>query len=76
MTEDRIEVIEGIEQRLGLSSKGKPRVMFRPAKKMGATGIREIIRWAQSEPGKYDGGLVTIDDEPAGSCGDLGYCGG
>lgn len=56
----------------------KPRVMFRPAKKMGATGIREIMEWSRSEPGKFrkGQGAVTIDDEPAGHCGDLGYCGG
>ncbi len=36
------------------SSKGKPRTMFRPNKFMGAVGIREIKRWANSDRGKYE----------------------
>lgn len=74
----KVDLIEQIETRLGFTRTGKPRVMFRPAKKMGATGIREIMEWSRSEPGKFRKGqsAVTIDDEPAGSCGDLGFCGG
>lgn len=52
--EKRIAEVERIESELGLSSKGKPRVMFRPAKFMGATGIREVVRWAKSDRGKYN----------------------
>lgn len=76
--DEDIDDIERIEKKLGFSSTGKPRVMFRPAKKMGATGIREIREWARSAPGKYrkGQGAMTIDDEPAGHCGDLGFCGG
>jgi len=72
----KIDFIEDIEQRLGFSRTGKPRVMFRPAKKMGATGIREIVEWAKSAPGKYKKGAYTLDDEAAGNCHDTGYCGG
>lgn len=75
LEEDTIAKVERIETRLGFSGKGKPRVMFRPAKRMGATGIREVIQWAKSERGKYKRG-ANIDDESAGDCGDLGYCGG
>lgn len=76
--DEDIDDIERIEKKLGFSKLGKPRVMFRPAKKMGATGIREIRDWARSAPGKYrkGEGAMTIDDEPAGHCGDAGYCGG
>lgn len=61
--------VERIETDLG----GK-KTMFRPAKKMGATGIREVIRWANAGRGKYR----PLDDGtgPAGpttGC-DGGYC--
>ena len=52
--EARIAQVERIETEMGNTSKGKPRVMFRPAKVMGATGIREVIKWAESERGKYN----------------------
>lgn len=71
----KVEIVAGIETRLGFTRTGKPRVMFRPAKKMGATGIHEIMEWARSKPGRFRKDNVTIDDEPAGDCGDLGYCG-
>lgn len=67
--ESRIAYIEGLEAEMGMTSKGKPRTMFRPYRYMGATGIREIVRWAQSAPGKFD-----IDDGTGGGC-DSGYCG-
>lgn len=66
LTPERIDLIERIEKDLGLSSTGKPKHMFRSNKFMGATGIREIYRWALSRRGKY---------EPPESC-DSGYCGG
>lgn len=74
LEEPTIAKVERIETRLGFSHGGKPRVMYRPAKRMGATGIREVVQWAKSERGKYRRG-VNIDDEPAGDCGDIGYCG-
>ncbi len=55
---------ERIEGELGFTANGKPRVMFRPAKHMGAVGIREIVKWAHSDRGKFkpsrggcDGGM-------------------
>jgi 3'-phosphoadenosine 5'-phosphosulfate sulfotransferase (PAPS reductase)/FAD synthetase len=64
----RIEQIAGIEQSLGLTSKGKPRTMFRPYRYMGATGIHEIVRWAQSKHGKF-----SVDDGTGQDC-TSGYC--
>jgi hypothetical protein len=59
--------VERIEQALGNTRAGKPRVMFRPKPHMGAVGIREICRWANSSRGKY---------EPPRSSGcDSGMCG-
>ncbi len=55
-----------IELDLGHTAAGKPRVMFRPAKHMGAVGIREIYRWAQSGRGEYE--------PPRAGC-DSGMCG-
>lgn len=49
----RIAEIERIEKEMGTTSKGKPRYMFRSAKFMGAEGIREVVKWAESERGKY-----------------------
>lgn len=51
--EKRITDVARVEKELGYTSKGKPRVIFRPAKFMGATGIREVIKWAESERGGY-----------------------
>jgi len=51
--ESNIAEVESIEDEMGLTSNGKPITMFRPAKKMGATGIREVIRWAKAGRGKY-----------------------
>lgn len=65
--EDRIEMIEQFEEELGYTSKGKPRTMFRPANKMGATGIREVIRWAHTEHGKFN---QRVDNCDSGFCWD------
>lgn len=46
-SEGDIAEIEEIEGEIG-------RPMYRPHRHMGATGIREVIRWAQSERGKYN----------------------
>lgn len=76
-TEGDIAKVEGLESELGLTSLGNPRVMFRPAKKMGALGIREIVRWAKSPPGAYDANQGTFDLEESHSGGgcDAGLCG-
>ena len=50
---------------MGFTSKGNPRVMFRPYRHMGATGIREVVKWAHSSRGEY---------EPPSGC-DSGMCG-
>lgn len=44
---------------------GRP--MYRPHRHMGATGIREVIRWAHSERGKYE-------PEPAAETCNSGWC--
>jgi 3'-phosphoadenosine 5'-phosphosulfate sulfotransferase (PAPS reductase)/FAD synthetase len=66
--EPRISQIERLEAKMGYTSKGKPRFMFRPYRFMGARGIREVIRWAFSSPGKYK-------VPPANTQCDSGYCG-
>jgi hypothetical protein len=45
-TEDDIKEIEAAEAEIN-------RPMYRPHRHMGATGIREVIRWAHSDRGKY-----------------------
>jgi len=79
--EDRIKAIEIIETDMGFTSKGKPRTMFRPYRHMGATGIREIIRWANAPRGKYtpkgqnDQGELFLDDGTGGGACNSGWCG-
>ena len=51
---ERIAEIDGIEKELGYTSKGKPCTMFRPYRHMKATGIREVVRWAESDRGKFE----------------------
>ena len=50
---ERVKEIAKIEKEMGYTSKGKPRVMFRPYRHMGAVGIEEIVKWGLSERGKY-----------------------
>lgn len=50
---DRITEIEALEKEMGFTSKGKPRVMFRPYRHMGAVGVREVVRWGLCDRGKY-----------------------
>lgn len=45
-SEDDILEIEAAETEIG-------KTMFRPHRHMGAKGIREVMRWAHSERGKY-----------------------
>jgi 3'-phosphoadenosine 5'-phosphosulfate sulfotransferase (PAPS reductase)/FAD synthetase len=65
---ERIERVLRIEGELGVTRKGKRRVMFRPYHYMGATGIKEVVRWAENDWGKY-----TPDD--VNEC-DTGFCSG
>lgn len=68
--EKRVSKIAAIEKSLGVTSNGKPRTMFRPYRYMGATGIREIIRWAESESGKF-----CLDDGNGSPGCEAGWCG-
>ena len=70
LTEDRIAEISALETDLGFTSKGKPRTMFRPYRYMGATGIREIVRWAKSERGRF-----SLDDGNGSEGCEAGWCG-
>lgn len=45
-TEEDIASIEAAEAEIG-------RTLFRPHRHLGATGIREVMKWAHSERGKY-----------------------
>jgi 3'-phosphoadenosine 5'-phosphosulfate sulfotransferase (PAPS reductase)/FAD synthetase len=67
LDERRIAYVEALERDMGYTSTGKPRTLFRPAKKGGAVGIREVKRWADAERGEY---------EPPESGCDSGMCGG
>ena len=51
---DRINELASLEKEMGFTSKGKPRVMFRPYRHMGAIGINEVIKWGVCERGKYN----------------------
>lgn len=53
-TESDIERIEAIEAEVG-------RPMFRPHRHLGAKGIREIMEWARSEPGRYKRNQQELD---------------
>lgn len=61
----RIKEIAVIEESMGFTGKGKPRVMFRPYRHMGAVGIEEVVKWALSGRGKYE----PPDDCGSGMCG-------
>ena len=66
--EERIQLIEWIEEDMGFTSKGKPRTMYRPHLKMGAVGIRECVKWANTKKGKYE-----LPEGDGAGC-DSGYC--
>ena len=66
LTEERIEELAAIETSMGYTGEGKPRTLFRPYRHGGAVGIREVVRWAQSERGEYE--------PPTAGC-DSGFCG-
>jgi 3'-phosphoadenosine 5'-phosphosulfate sulfotransferase (PAPS reductase)/FAD synthetase len=50
---DVIEHIAKLEKDMGFTSKGKPRLMFRPYRHMGAHGIKEVVKWGIAGRGKY-----------------------
>ncbi len=76
----RIEEISEFEKEMGFTAKGKPRTMYRPYRHMGAVGIKEVVDWANSPPGKYDKNQKSFDlddgtdKENEGGCLD-GWCG-
>jgi 3'-phosphoadenosine 5'-phosphosulfate sulfotransferase (PAPS reductase)/FAD synthetase len=67
--EARVEEIAFLEDLMGTTSKGKPRTLFRPTRHMGATGIKEVVRWAKSERGQF-----SLDDGTGSDC-EGGFCG-
>ena len=50
---ERVGRISALEKEMGYTGKGKPIVMFRPYRHMGAVGVADVIEWAKSERGKY-----------------------
>ena len=68
VTEARVDFIENIEQEMGFTKNGKPRVMFRPYRHQGAIGIREVMKWANKNKGQY------VKDDPQLSFCDAGFC--
>lgn len=57
LTPDVVEAVEKFEndmhEEFGPTRNGKRRTLFRPHRHMGAVGIREVVKWAQSDFGKY-----------------------
>lgn len=89
MSEDDIQKAEDVEnamhEEFGLTSRGKRRTFFRPARHMGAVGVREVVRWAKSprgkfvpavpyEPDEFDTFLDEIEETDAATC-EAGWCG-
>lgn len=81
LTEESVSAVERLETEMGFTSKGKPRTLFRPHRHMGAVGIREVIRWANSPRGGYEPPPGTtwepddgLPDENLMGC-DHGHCG-
>lgn len=72
LSECRIALIDITEQELGDTRKGKPRVMFRSARRKGAVGIRAVVQWA-SAPRARD--QMDLFQEQPRKC-DSGFCGG
>lgn len=66
LTEKEVDQVEALEAEMhtlfGLTSKGKPRTFFRPHRHMGAVGIREVKKWADSPRGKYRPPEGTVID--------------
>lgn len=74
---ERVSEIEALEASMGVTSKGKPRTLFRPYRHGGAVGIREVVRWANSDHGKYvppTGETPSSEEHERDDC-DSGFCG-
>lgn len=51
---DRIDEVEELEKEIAVMAKnGKERYMFRKYRHMGASGIREVVKWGLCDQGKY-----------------------
>jgi 3'-phosphoadenosine 5'-phosphosulfate sulfotransferase (PAPS reductase)/FAD synthetase len=61
LTEVDIAKVEQLEARVG-------KTMFRSARHNGAKGVREVIAWAYSSPGKYDPKQMSFGCD-SGMCG-------
>lgn len=64
--------VAALEAEASAQGTGRSKTFFRPAKKMGATGIHEVIRWAQAKHGKYR----TLSDDTGKSETESGCDGG
>ncbi len=71
LTPDRIALIDITERELGNTSKGKPRVMFRPARHKRAVGIKRVVEWSRALRSRDQ-----LDMFGPGSGCDSGFCGG
>lgn len=69
LSEDRIQLIDITEKDLGFTKKGKPRVMFRTARRKGAVGIRAVVQWAAAPRPRDQMEMFPVQ------C-DSGYCSG
>lgn len=68
MTDAEVDRVDEVEKTMttlfGMTKNGKPRTLFRPHRHMGAVGIREIKKWADSPRGKYrppEGAMIEAD---------------
>jgi 3'-phosphoadenosine 5'-phosphosulfate sulfotransferase (PAPS reductase)/FAD synthetase len=67
---DRIDLIEKLEIEMGYTKKkGKLKTFFRPYRHMGATGIKQVIKWGLSNRGKF-----SLEDGTGEEC-QTGFCG-
>lgn len=64
LSAERVEQIRQLEIRMGINSKGNPRVMFSPRRAQGAIGIDAVIAWA-----KRGRGILDSPDCDSGWCG-------
>lgn len=69
LDEASIARLEKLEDEMGYTSKGNPRVMFRPKRHKGAVGIRSVLRWAKTLRRRDQ---IDIEDYEctSGWCGD------
>lgn len=70
----RISEIEKLEQDMGFTSKGNPRVMFRPKRHKGAVGIRAVVEWAKIPRKRDQIELEELILNSTSGC-NSGYCG-